>query len=375
MFGRKLKINKNYGYIYKCIEDLKENIENSTNDFLDKALNLSTYAVLTDFLSITNTFDDNYIETVLSVLEKELIEITSHTFGTQQEYQKTVDTFYEEIYELLAGPYLKNKSVEKEIKISSKEQFNLLKDYYKTTDERLKKIFLRYNRKNRIFSMPLPTKEDILDDSDNLGACIANHLTNEPFVFIKKDINQIALMMNVAHEFGHVLDITTYSEKHTTKETAIYSFGSPYGEVNSIYQEYAFYEYLLNNNIFDSTLIDIVRGETIEKYLMPFTFASSLENKDKYRLFDMVSDNYINSISSDKYLSENLMNYGYGMMIAFAMLDNHDMYDKFQRIRGPYFDKELLEESGFTDETISKVMVKKMNEYFGGQDDKIKRRL
>lgn len=49
MFGRKLKINKNYGYIYKCIEDLKENIENPTNDFLDKALNLSTYAVLTDF--------------------------------------------------------------------------------------------------------------------------------------------------------------------------------------------------------------------------------------------------------------------------------------------------------------------------------------
>ena len=366
MLKRKLKINKNYAYIYKSIEELRKYVEDPVNDSLDRTLSLSTYMALTDFLSITNKFDDNYTEKLLSSLEKELAKIMSDTFVMQQEYQKTVDTFYEDVYELLAKPYLKNKSIGKEIKISSKEQFNLLKDYYKTTDERLEKIFLYYNKKNRIFSMPFPTTEDIFDDSDNLGACIANHLTNEPFVFIKKDINQIALMMNVAHEFGHVLDITTYSEEHTTKETAIYSFASPYGEVNSIYQEYAFYEYLLNNNVFNSTLVDIVRNETIEKYLMPFTFASSLENKDKYKLFDMVSDNYINSISSDEYLSEDLMNYGYGMMFAFAMLDNHDMYDKFQEIRESYFNRKQLEEAGFTNETISKVMVKKMNEYFGG---------
>ena len=52
------------------------------------------------------------------------------------------------------------------------------------------------------------------------------------------------------------------------------------------------------------------------------------------------------------------------MMIAFSMLDDKTLYDKFQMIRDPYFDKGKLDSIGLDDDKISKVMVKKMTNYF-----------
>lgn len=58
------------------------------------------------------------------------------------------------------------------------------------------------------------------------------------------------------------------------------------------------------------------------------------------------------------------LEYSYGMMIAFSMLDDKTLYDKFQMIRDPYFDKGKLDSIGLDDDKISKVMVKKMTNYF-----------
>ena len=52
-------------------------------------------------------------------------------------------------------------------------------------------------------------------------------------------------------------------------------------------------------------------------------------------------------------------------MLTMTMLENPDLYDNFQRIREPLFDKEKLDNAGFTDKVINKSMVKRMNKYFG----------
>ena len=58
------------------------------------------------------------------------------------------------------------------------------------------------------------------------------------------------------------------------------------------------------------------------------------------------------------------MTYGYGFMFAIAMLDDYNLYEKFQLLRAPRLDKKKLDREGFTDEVISKTMVKKIDEYY-----------
>ena len=75
-------------------------------------------------------------------------------------------------------------------------------------------------------------------------------------------------------------------------------------------------------------------------------------------------------VSLDMLLCDNFIDiksaleYSYGMMIAFSMLDDKTLYDKFQMIRAPYFDKGKLDSIGLDDDKISKVMVKKITNYF-----------
>ena len=61
---------------------------------------------------------------------------------------------------------------------------------------------------------------------------------------------------------------------------------------------------------------------------------------------------------------DDALTYSYGMMLSFAMLENPDLYDKFEKLQEPFFHKEKLDKVGFTDEVIAKSMVKRMNKYF-----------
>lgn len=161
--------------------------------------------------------------------------------------------------------------------------------------------------------------------------------------------------------------------------TSLYFQTSPYIEVNSTYQEYKFYEYLLKNNIYKDDTKAFLADNVVSylenlSVLAPVGFIDSkLLRKHKGVLSrEEITDSVRQEtgVSLDMSLCDNFIDiksaleYSYGMMIAFSMLDDKTLYDKFQMIRAPYFDKGKLDSIGLDDDKISKVMVKKMTNYF-----------
>lgn len=55
---------------------------------------------------------------------------------------------------------------------------------------------------------------------------------------------------------------------------------------------------------------------------------------------------------------DDALTYSYGIMLSFAMLENPDLYDKFEKLQEPFFHKEKLDKVGFTDEVIAKQWLK-----------------
>lgn len=77
-----------------------------------------------------------------------------------------------------------------------------------------------------------------------------------------------------------------------------------------------------------------------------------------------INDEKISFMRSAILEMKDSMEYGYGIMLAFAMLYNPSLYDSFQRLREPFFTKEKKEKAGFTNKLIAKTMTKKVNKYF-----------
>lgn len=352
-----LKLNKNYKELYTTIKNLREYAKDNANDEFVRFSCYATYDSLVDILpSKEMIYDNNEMkleELFNSICEREINAV----YRNRKNYQVTVDTFYEKIYKIIAREMKSKQQEFLPIDISSKEQLEILKGYYQTTDKKLEKLFLEYTEKNRIFAMPS-------NDEEAFGTNFINPLSNESVVLINNKISSVNTMLAITHEFGHVLDNITFRDTHTSRETMKYFFTSPYSETNSTYQELAFLEYLIKNNIYQEEAIRTIKENIINLHLMPFTVMTSKKEKDESRLFeDYTNDDFI-ELANIKDEAVDLMTYGYGFMFAIAMLDDYNLYEKFQLLRTPRLDKKKLDREGFTDEVISKTMVKKIDEYY-----------
>lgn len=355
-----LKLNKNYKELYTLIKNLREYARDNTNDKFARLSCYASYDSLVDILPSKGMFfyDNNEMnleELFDSICEKEI----NAAYRTKKSYQVTVDSFYEEIYKIIARETKSRQQEFLPIDISSKEQFEILKGYYQTTDKRLEKLFLEYTKNDKIFAIPSNKEE-----SNAFGTNFINPLSDEPVVLINDKLSSIDTMLALTHELGHVLDNITFRGTHTNKETMKYFFTSLYSETNSTYQELAFLEYLIKNDIYQKEAIRTIKENIVNLHLMPFTIMASKEEKDESRFFeDYTNDDFI-ELANIKDEAVELMTYGYGFMFAIAMLDDNDLYEKFQLLRTPRLDKKKLDQEGFTDSVISQTMVKKINEYY-----------
>lgn len=381
-----IKLNDNYRSIYTKIEELE-------NHFLDckKPLDSEAYVKMYEtLLMIYMGLDKEYspntklyknkfvhfssVDKDNSIQKKSMEELINN----KERHSKLILNFIDDINEII-NEYLILYNDELDSKglsyISPKEQEEILEAYFNSEGMELRDLFVECQRNGSIYKMP----DSFLSMIMSIGTTIYNPLGNEKLVFLAETENKIGELSTIVHEFGHVLDLSTYSSTHSNSMTSLYFQTSPYIEVNSTYQEYKFYEYLLKNNIYkDDTKAFL--ADSVVTYLEGLSVLalvgfidSKLLRKHKgvlYRKEITDSVRQETGVSLDMSLCDNFIDiksaleYSYGMMIAFSMLDDKTLYDKFQMIRDPYFDKGKLDSIGLDDDKISKVMVKKMTNYF-----------
>lgn len=381
-----IKLNDNYRSIYTRIEELESH-------FLDckKPLDSEAYVKMYEtLLMIYMGLDKEYspnpklyknkfvhfssVDKDNSIQKKSMEELINN----KDRHSKLVLDFIDDINEIV-NEYLTLYNDELDSKglsyISPKEQEEILEAYFNSEGMELKDLFVECQRNGSIYKMP----DSFFNMIMSIGATIYNPLGNEKLVFLTETENKIGELSTIVHEFGHVLDLSTYSSTHSNSMTSLYFQTSPYIEVNSTYQEYKFYEYLLKNNIYKDDTKAFLADNVVSylenlSVLAPVGFIDSkLLRKHKGVLSrEEITDSVRQEtgVSLDMSLCDNFIDiksaleYSYGMMIAFSMLDDKTLYDKFQMIRAPYFDKGKLDSIGLDDDKISKVMVKKMTNYF-----------
>jgi len=381
-----IKLNDNYRSIYTRIEELESH-------FLDckKPLDSEAYVKMYEtLLMIYMGLDKEYspnpklyknkfvhfssVDKDNSIQKKSMEELINN----KDRHSKLILDFIDDINEIV-NEYLTLYNDELDSKglsyISPKEQEEILEAYFNSEGMELKDLFVECQRNGSIYKMP----DSFFNMIMSIGATIYNPLGNEKLVFLTETENKIGELSTIVHEFGHVLDLSTYSSTHSNSMTSLYFQTSPYIEVNSTYQEYKFYEYLLKNNIYKDDTKAFLADNVVSylenlSVLAPVGFIDSkLLRKHKGVLSrEEITDSVRQEtgVSLDMSLCDNFIDiksaleYSYGMMIAFSMLDDKTLYDKFQMIRAPYFDKGKLDSIGLDDDKISKVMVKKMTNYF-----------
>lgn len=381
-----IKLNNDYKNIYNKIKNLEEH-------FLDckKPLDSEAYVKIYEtLLMIYMGLDKEYspnpklyknkfvhfssVDKDNSIQKKSMEELINN----KGRHSKLIFNFIDDINEIV-NEYLTLYNDELDSKglsyISPKEQEEILEAYFNSEGMELKDLFVECQRNGSIYKMP----DSFFNMIMSIGATIYNPLGNEKLVFLTETENKIGELSTIVHEFGHVLDLSTYSSTHSNSMTSLYFQTSPYIEVNSTYQEYKFYEYLLKNNIYKDDTKAFLADNVVSylenlSVLAPVGFIDSkLLRKHKGVLSrEEITDSVRQEtgVSLDMSLCDNFIDiksaleYSYGMMIAFSMLDDKTLYDKFQMIRAPYFDKGKLDSIGLDDDKISKVMVKKMTNYF-----------
>ena len=381
-----IKLNDNYRSIYTKIEELESHFLDCKKPLdseayvkmyetllmiymgLDKEYSPNTKLYKNKFVHFSSVDKDN------SIQKKSMEELINN----KDSHSKLILDFIDDINEII-NEYLILHNDELDSKglsyISPKEQEEILEAYFNSEGMELKDLFVECQRNGSIYKMP----DSFLNMIMSIGATIYNPLGNEKLVFLTETENKIGELSTIVHEFGHVLDLSTYSSTHSNSMTSLYFQTSPYIEVNSTYQEYKFYEYLLKNNIYkDDTkafladsvvtyleglsvlaLVGFIDSKLLRKHkgvLSREEITDSVRQETGVSLDMSLCDNFIDIKSA--------LEYSYGMMIAFSMLDDKTLYDKFQMIRDPYFDKGKLDSIGLDDDKISKVMVKKMTNYF-----------
>lgn len=381
-----IKLNDNYRSIYTKIEELESHFLDCKKPLdseayvkiyetllmiymgLDKEYSPNTKLYKNKFVHFSSVDKDN------SIQKKSMEELINN----KDNHSKLILDFIDDINEIV-NEYLTLHNDELDSKglsyISPKEQEEILEAYFNSEGMELKDLFVECQRNGSIYKMP----DSFLNMIMSIGATIYNPLGNEKLVFLAETENKIGEISTIVHEFGHVLDLSTYSSTHSNSMTSLYFQTSPYIEVNSTYQEYKFYEYLLKNNIYKDDTKAFLADSVVSylenlSVLAPVGFIDSkLLRKHKgvlsrKEITDSVRQE--TGVSLDMSLCDNFIDiksaleYSYGMMIAFSMLDDKTLYDKFQMIRDPYFDKGKLDSIGLDDDKISKVMVKKMTNYF-----------
>lgn len=223
-------------------------------------------------------------------------------------------------------------------------------------------------------------------DGDYLGLMTHNPLNGKSHILVDHFSYNMDSMFTLAHEMGHVYDVSCFNSKLNVSQYNDYMYKSLNVEVLSKLFEKLLLDFLIENNIKKDVAIDkLIDSFIVEHdYLFSLYVLSLLDDRyidsDRYldiskeRLFDLVSKYFENDVEVYETIKNNdflLMDdavYAYGGIISLFLeeyvkengLNNSDLFNKFMEERFLDFSDDFIESNGFSPSKYQELYEKKL---------------
>lgn len=251
---------------------------------------------------------------------------------------------------------------------SQRELEEILKEYYHMHGHNEFKIYQELIKDHRLINTDAPLGTEL---TQRYGATFFDGYHHIPFVMSAKS-GSIEYLGTIVHEIGHIED----SNRLVGNQVLNYYEKSVYQEVNSLYREKEFYEFLIKNNI-EKPLAKDLLAEQLDELIfesLAIVLLSNLSDgylkRNKYKKIgsEKIKKLYPNLIirgiefDSDIFLEMDMhedLQYSYGQALSSYFLENIDKYQWFKERKYGVFEQRLFDELGITSESVVKVLDKK----------------
>lgn len=225
-----------------------------------------------------------------------------------------------------------------------------------------------------------------ITDGNYLGLMIHNPLNGKSHILVDEFSYNIDSMFTLAHEMGHVYDVSFFDSKLNVSKYNDYMYKSLNVEVLSKLFEKLLLDYLINNNIKKNVVIDkLIDSFIVEHdYIYSLYVLSLLDDRyidsDRYldiskdRLFDLVSKYFedkkevYDTIKNNDFLLIDNAVYAYGEIISLFLeddvrdcsLSNSFLFNKFMDERFLEFSDSFMETNGFSPSKYQELYEKRL---------------
>mgnify|MGYP004531604919 FL=1 len=225
-----------------------------------------------------------------------------------------------------------------------------------------------------------------ITDGNYLGLMIHNPLNGKSHILVDDFSYNIDSMFTLAHEMGHVYDVSFFDSKLNISKYNDYMYKSLKVEVLSKLFEKLLLDYLIDNNIKKNVVIDkLIDSFIVEHdYIYSLYVLSLLDDRyidsDRYldiskdRLFDLVSKYFedkkevYDTIKNNDFLLIDNAVYAYGEIISLFLeddvrdcsLSNSFLFNKFMDERFLEFSDNFMETNGFSPSKYQELYEKRL---------------
>lgn len=251
---------------------------------------------------------------------------------------------------------------------SQSELEDILKEYYHGHNHNGFKTYQKLIEDHRLINVDTLLGTELIQC---YGATYLDSYHHIPFVISTKFSN-IKYLATIVHEIGHIED----SSRLVGNQELNYYEKSVYQEVNYLYREKEFYEFLIKNNIEKDHAKDSLNQQLDEMIFesLAIVLLSNLPDsylkRDKYKKVSpaKIEKLYPNltirgiEFASDLFREIDMhedLQYSYGQVLSSYFLENPDQYQWFKERKYGMFEPRLLDELGITSENVVKVLDKK----------------
>ena len=376
--------NSNTRQLYNRLEVAKRLLSNSKN--LDERVCLSNY--IGNVYSAIDAVSNNGVSTNKKQMfgshknyKKFLKKIDIYELKMLENFVLHKDFHSTYMYDILSGVEFNFSELEDEklvntTLLSSGEFYGIFYDFMKSIN--LENIFNDFIKQGRIY------RAVNSDDDYLLGFTLFNPINHDSDVFVKDFNYNIHTMYTLAHEFGHVYDLSKFDESVVKYNRFFYQ--SFYGEVISKLFERLFLQYLIDHNILleeaqdklfemqiinhdfllSSYILSLLDDESIVSNAYCYMSKDELFNKVKANFVteDAVYDYIINSTDLDIHQS---YLYTYGDIISMFLKNivkneglSASIVNDFLSIRSDLFSDEVLKKWEMSAENYNDLHKKEM---------------
>ena len=284
----------------------------------------------------TEKFDWEYDDKLMYLLDNDIYFFRGNILKNKDIYLKISDSVIDSYVSTSYPLYLKDiDSYRRYHSFSDKEMLDIIISFLNDFDSTLACDFINKVNDGNLFISSI-------EDKNTFGETCENSVLGKNFMFVESErdgSSSIRVAASTMHEYGHDFEMSLYHKIGLVNE--MYNY--PFHEVSSQFMEYAFINYLIENNIYtkDALLHQRIYFDELFYFILGMNIFSEMEkvNNSEYNIDpDFMEEkqssicervNYygFNKIDISKF--DNAYIYGLGYLVSPYLYENYKEDPKY----------------------------------------------